>query len=87
MRIYLVLKIHILDHNNYISFPGGSAVKNPSANARDIRDEVWMPELGRLPGGGNGKLLQYSCLENSMDRSLVGYSPWGCKESDMTEAN
>ena len=34
-------------------------------------------------GEGNGNPLQYSCLENSMDgwRSLVGYSPWGCKES------
>ena len=29
--------------------------------------------------------LQYSCLENSMDRSLAGYSPWGCKELDTTE--
>ena len=40
---------------------------------------------GRSPGGGNGNPLQYSCLENPMDRGLVGYSPWGCKESDMTE--
>ena len=39
------------------------------------------------PGEGNGKPLQYSCLENPMDgwRSLVGYSPWGRKESDRTE--
>ena len=39
------------------------------------------------PGEGNGSPLQYSCLENHMDgwRSLVGYSPWGHKESDMTE--
>ena len=41
------------------------------------------------PGEGNGNPLQYSCLENSMDweapQSLVGYSPWGRKESDMTE--
>ena len=34
---------------------------------------------------GNGNPLQYSCLENPMDKSLVGYSPWGCKESDTTE--
>ena len=45
------------------------------------------PGLGRSLGDGNGYLLQYSYLENSMDRerSLVGYSPWGHKESDMTE--
>ena len=45
-----------------------------------------IPGSGSSPGGGNGKPLQYSCLENPMDRrSLVGYSPWGRKESDMTE--
>ena len=42
--------------------------------------------LGRSSGEGNGNPLQYSCLENSMDRgALVGYSPWGLKESDTTE--
>ena len=41
---------------------------------------------GVLPGGGHGYLLQYSCLENPYgQRSLVGYSPWGCIELDMTE--
>ena len=45
------------------------------------------PGLGRYPGGGNGSLLRYSCLENPMDnRSLAGYSLWDCKESDMTES-
>ena len=38
-----------------------------------------------LPGEGNGNLPQYPCLENPMDRILVDYSPWGCKESDTTE--
>ena len=42
--------------------------------------------LGRSPGGGHGNPLQYSCLENTHgQRSLAGYSPWGCKESDTTE--
>ena len=42
--------------------------------------------LGRSLGGGNGNPLQYSCLENPHgERSLVGYSPWGCKESGTTE--
>ena len=39
----------------------------------------------RSPAEGNGNPLQDSCLGNSMDRSLEGYSPWGCKESDSTE--
>ena len=45
-----------------------------------------IPGLGRSPVGGHGNPLQYSCLENPHgQRSLVGYSPWGRKESDTTE--
>ena len=43
-------------------------VKNSRANEGDIRDVGSVPRLGRSPGGGNGYPLQYSCLENSMDR-------------------
>ena len=43
-------------------------VKNPPANAGDIRDAGSVPGLGRSPGGGHGNPLQYSCLENPMDR-------------------
>ena len=43
-------------------------VKDPLVNAGDIRDAGWIPGLGRSPGGGHGKPLQYSCLENPMDR-------------------
>ena len=43
-------------------------VKNPPANAGDIRDPCSIPESGRFPGGGHGKPLQCSCLENPMDR-------------------
>ena len=46
------------------AFPGGSAVKNPPGNAADVG---LVPVSGRLPGGGNGNPLQYSCQENSMD--------------------
>ena len=61
-------------------------VKNPPANAGDVRDTGSIPGLGRSPGEGNGNLLQYSCLENSMDRGAWrGYNPWGHKELDMTE--
>ena len=60
------------------------AVKNPPANAGDIRDvnpwvrkitwrKAWQPTLVFLPGESHGQ------------RSLAGYSPWGCKKSDMTE--
>ena len=43
-------------------------VKNLPANAGDVRDVGLIPGLGRSPGGGNGNPLQYSCLENPMDR-------------------
>ena len=43
-------------------------VKNLPANAGDIRDVGWIPEWGRSPEGGHGSSLQYSCLENPMDR-------------------
>ena len=43
-------------------------VKNPSANAADIRDMGSIPGWGRPPGGRHSNPLQYSCLENSMDR-------------------
>ena len=42
--------------------------KNPPANAGDARDSGLTPGSGRSPGGGNGNPLQYSCLENSLDR-------------------
>ena len=49
-----------------VGFPGGLVVKNPPANAGDIRGSI--PGLGKSPGGGNGNPLQDSCLENPMDR-------------------
>ena len=59
-------------------------VKNPPAMW-----ETWVQSLGweDSPGGGHGNPLQYSHLENSMDTgtALAGCSPWGLKESDMTE--
>ena len=58
-------------------------VKNPPANAGDLRDVGLIPGLGRSPEGGRGNPLQYSCLENPMDRGA--WSPWGRKESEKTE--
>ena len=48
--------------------PVALVVKNPPANARDIRDMSSIPGLGRSPGGEHGNPLQYSCLKNPMDR-------------------
>ena len=56
-------------------------VKNPPANAGDIRDADLIPGSGRSPRGGNGNPLQYSCLENPTDRGGTS----GRKESDTTE--
>ena len=44
-------------------------VENPPANAGDARDMDSIPGSGRVPGEGNGNPLQYSCLENPMDRT------------------
>ena len=49
-------------------FPRGSVVKNPPTNARVTGDVGSIPGSGRSPGAGNGNPLQYSCLENLMDR-------------------
>ena len=62
---------------------GGSDCKESARNAGDLGS---IHGLGRAPGGGHGNPLQYSCLENLHgQRSLAGYSPWGCKESGATE--
>ena len=51
-----------------VGFPGGSVVKNPPASSGDVRGPGLIPVSGRSSGEGNGNPLQYSCLENSMDR-------------------
>ena len=63
-----------------LAFPHGSDSKVSTCKAGDLGS---IPGLGRSPGEGNGNPLQYACLENPMDEG--GYSPWGHKESDMTE--
>ena len=69
-----------------LGFAGGAVVKNPPANAGDPRNKGLIPELGRSPGIENGNPLQYFLSEKFHgQRSLAGYSPWGCKESATTE--
>ena len=66
--------------SEHLGFTGGSVVKNPPANAGDTGS---IPEPGRSSGKGNGNSLQYS-RKFQGQRGLEGYSPWGCKELDMT---
>ena len=66
-----------------MDFPGGSDSQESACNAGDLG---LIPGLGRFLGGGHGNPLQYFCLEKPQgQRSLAGYSPWDCKELDMTE--
>ena len=60
-------------------------VKDLLANAGGARDTDSIPGLGRSPGAGNGNLLQYSCLANSIDRGVWWAQFVGRKESDRTE--
>ena len=61
-------------------------VKNLPANEGDIRDAGSIHGTGRYPGGGHGNPLQYSCLENPMDRGAWWATVHGGhKESNMTE--
>ena len=69
------------------SFPGGSAVKKEFAfNAGAAGDMGSIPGLERSPGEGNGKPLQYSCLENPMDRGAWWATVYRVAGSDVTEA-
>ena len=80
-----ILKILNIDLTRIlmIGFSGGSDGKESACSEGDLGS---MPGLGRFPGGGHVNLLQYSCLEDPHgQRSLVGYSSWGRKESDTTE--
>jgi len=61
-------------------------VKNLPANAEDIRDVGLIPGLGRSPGGGHDNPLQYSCLENPMDRGAWWAMVHRVSQSDMIEA-
>ena len=69
--------LHVHDFMKHVCKPGfiptalsqvGLVVKNSPANAGDVRDMGSIPGSGRSPGGGHGSPLQYSCLENAMDR-------------------
>ena len=58
----------------------------PPAKAKDIRDVGSIPGLGRSPGGGHGNPLQYSCLENPLNRRAWWLQSMGLQRADTTEA-
>ena len=65
--------------------PGDAVVKNPPANVRDAKDVGSILGSGRSPGGGNGNPLQYSYLENPMDRGAWWTTVHGVAELNTTE--
>ena len=77
IHVYVCISLYI------IGFPGGSDGKESACSARDLG---LIPGSGRCPGEGNGNPLQYSCLENSMDRGACqATQSRGQKESDTSE--
>ena len=60
-----------------MGFPGGSMIKESACNAGDTGDAGLIPGLGRSPRGGPDNLLQYSCLENPMERGARWFSVHG----------
>ena len=67
-------------------FPGGSVVENPLANEGDAKDVGLIPWVGKIPWRRKWQPTPVFLLGKSHgQRSLAGYSPWGHKESDMTE--
>ena len=67
-----------------MDFPGGSVVKNSPANVGEAGS---IPESGKSSGEGNGNPLQYSCLENSMDRGAWQATVHSITESDTERLN
>ena len=86
LNIFQIPKlVHAFDYNSpcpQLDFPGGSDGKE---SARNAEDKGLIPGWGKSPGEGNGNPLQYSCLENPMDRGAWRATGHGVTESDTTE--
>ena len=86
MQLSVFLGIHPKVELLYLGFPGGASAKEPTCIAGDIRDVSLIPRSERSPGRGNGNPLQYSCLENPMDRGASLATVHRVAELDTTEA-
>ena len=88
VKIFTQRKLHtqksplVVNPKHLIGFPSSSDGKESASNGRDLG---LISGLERSPGEGNSNQLQYSCLENSIDRGAWQASLWGRKESDTTE--
>ena len=72
-------------HYIYLYYPhNGTSGKEPTCQCMKFKDASLIPALGTSPGGGHGNPLQYSCLENPMDRGAWRATVHGVTESDMT---
>ena len=87
MEIRAMFSVTFYNSKNYICLCiHTSLVAKTGKNTCNVRDLGSIPGLGRSPGGGRANLLQFTRLKNPHGhRSLQGYSPWGRKESVMTE--
>ena len=80
MHIYLFTYVY-----TYTGFPGGARGKEPACQCRRHKRCKFDPWFRKISWRKARHLLQYSCLENPMDRGACGYSPWDCTKPDMTE--
>ena len=71
--------------NKLMGFPGGSTGKEPTCQCRRWKRRRFDPWAGRIPAGGRGKPLSVPAWRIPWTGSMVGYSPYGHKESEMTE--
>ena len=80
ISLWVISQCHVIylsSHPTWYTFPHSSVDKESMCNAGDLG---LIPGSGRSPAEGNGNPLQYSCLDNPMNkRSLAGFSSWGCK--------
>ena len=78
------LEKEMATHSSILGFPGGSVGKESAHNAGDLGS---IPGSGRSLGGGYGNILQYSCLENSMDRGAWWATVYGVVENQTQLSN
>ena len=71
---------------NQTGFPGDASGKEPAWQRRRHKRVRLDPWVRKIPGGGHGNALQYSCLENPMDSGTWWVTVYSVEESDMTEA-